>query len=701
VIIGFEAFSGPDADKFSQLFQSGLRQVMASPPPENGTGETVVCKPITPVYALRAEKSEDRTDMTDVDESVKSGVSHWRKVSMQGQTANGDESSVITLMELARDGSFDHFKTAWGLFKKDCNGNSGESFVNLNRAVAVNGVKFEAQREGLKKLYKEHEIDNIFHSIELHRNGIWKSIGGGMQRSPPHVPDIIWSAYAVIYPGRTALHMAAANGQVEIVNEICKTPHVDFLAKDVFGYTPLHLACYSRHGNRGEVVTKLLENIDANVAAKREGFYFTALHLAVKAKSKDIVDMLLDWSPGRGLNFDKVLDVRAKDRFGLTALHLAVTEAIPVQKALELNARNRKEEKLKVKKEKLTLEKENLKVERAIFEFMIVAIIRFMNNKSPEAINRADKNKSTPLHTTVEAGNHRLVHILLEDGEKIDPELLDVRRRTALEIAVDKRDYVMVQTLQNYLERAGIVGNHKAYADSATAIFVGAALLVTVTFAAWVQIPTNDSTLFWVFISLSFYFAVATFIAAAGAAIPSKGSTLGFIRRAVLLSAFCLAISLACAVAAFAIAGFLIVPHGIEHRRKVIATTVIGGFVCLFCLLSFVRRILKASSLFFFWLDFLAQRQLEKYIYKPVVKPILRSSRVDALKTQYNAWYTKHVRKFLTSEEEDEEEDDSTTSHDGSASKTTEASTSAPSNEKSGDEASTSSPGNETGNSSV
>jgi hypothetical protein len=204
-----------------------------------------------------------------------------------------------------------------------------------------------------------------------------------------------------------------------------------------------------------------------------------------------------------------------------------------------------------------------------------------------------------------------------------------------------------------------------------------------------------------VFISLSFYFAVATFIAAAGAAIPSKGSTLGFIRRAVLLSAFCLAISLACAVAAFAIAGFLIVPHGIEHRRKVIATTVIGGFVCLFCLLSFVRRILKASSLFFFWLDFLAQRQLEKYIYKPVVKPILRSSRVDALKTQYNAWYTKHVRKFLTSEEEDEEEDDSTTSHDGSASKTTEASTSAPSNEKSGDEASTSSPGNETGNSSV
>ncbi len=124
--------------------------------------------------------------------------------------------------------------------------------------------------------------------------------------------------------------------------------------------------------------------------------------------------------------------------------------------------------------------------ERANFELVIVAMIRFMNNNSPEAINKSDNNKSTPLHTSVEDKDYKLVEILLEDGDKIDPELLDVKGRTALEIAVDKRDYVMVQKIQRYLERAGIVGNHKAYADSATAILVGAALLVTVTFAAWV-----------------------------------------------------------------------------------------------------------------------------------------------------------------------------------------------------------------------
>jgi hypothetical protein len=176
---------------------------------------------------------------------------------------------------------------------------------------------------------------------------------------------------------------------------------------------------------------------------------------------------------------------------------------------------------------------------------------------------------------------------------------------------------------------------------------VGAALLVTVTFAAWVQIPTNDSTVFWVFISLSFYFAVATFIAAASAAIPSKGSTLGLIRRAVLLSAYCLAISLACAVAAFAIAGFIIMPPGIEHQRKVIATTVIGGFVCLFCLLTFVRKLFKASGLFFLMLDLFAQQQLEKYIYKPILKLLGK-----LLGNWYNAWYTIPIDKFFKLEEE-------------------------------------------------
>jgi len=472
-----------------------------------------------------------------------------------------------------------------------------------------------------------------------------------------HVLKVIRNALPAIYPGRTALHMAAANGNAKIVEEICKVKDIYLNKRDVFGYTPLHLACYSTHARRDEVIKILLatQYIDANAAAKPKGYYFTPLHLAIKAKSTDIVDMLLDWCP-IGKNYRKVLDVNTKSISGWTALHIAV--------------------RLKI------LEKDDEK--KAELLTIVVAIIRFINANIPESINKSDNTKSTPLHTSVTARDLDLVERLLEDGDKIDPELLDNERRTALEIAVHQNDFAMVEKIQRYLERAGIVGNHQAFADSASAILVGAALIVTVTFAAWAQIPTNDSTLFWVFISLSFYFAVAAFISAAGAAIPTKGSTLGIIRRAVLLSAFCLAISLACAVAAFAIAGLLLVPPGIEHQRKVIVTTVIGGFVCLFCLLSFIRKILKALGLFFLMLDLVAQQQLGKCISK-VFTTILGTSRVDALEgqyKQYKALYTTRINEFFKIQDDDDPTsshgDDPTSSHGGSASTTTEASTSSP-----------------------
>ncbi|CAM6055622.1 unnamed protein product [Sphagnum tenellum] len=114
-----------------------------------------------------------------------------------------------------------------------------------------------------------------------------------------HVLRVIRNALPAIYPGRTALHMAAANGNAEIVGVICAVPDIDLNKRDVFGYTPLHLACYSTHPKRHEVIKILLasQSIDANVAARAKGYYFTPLHLAVKAKSTGIVDMLLDWCP--------------------------------------------------------------------------------------------------------------------------------------------------------------------------------------------------------------------------------------------------------------------------------------------------------------------------------------------------------------------------------------------------------------------
>ncbi|CAK9221102.1 unnamed protein product [Sphagnum troendelagicum] len=389
--------------------------------------------------------------------------------------------------------------------------------------------------------------------------GRGEKVEDGVGEDEKKLPEIIHNALPAIYPGRTALHMAAANGNVKIVREIC--------GKDV----------------------------DLN----KKTFF--------------------DWDPQRK-NDSKVLDVDAKSKSGLTAFHIAVKEAVKAKKRTD----------------------QTDQTERDDFKTMIVGFIRFMNKHSPEAINKSDKTKSTPLHTCVVEKDYELVELLLEDGDKIDPELLDAKGRTALEIAVHQGDYRMVQKIQRYLERAGLFGDHQAYADSANAILVGAALLATVTFTAWVQIPTNDSTLFWVFISFSFYFAIATFIAAAGAAIPSRGSTLGLVRRAVLASAICLEISLGCAVAAFATAGFLILPPGKPHR-KVIATTAIGGFVCFFFLLTFLRKITRALDPIFLWLDYKIQSLIKERVWKPVTKGV--TSRPEQMKCVegLKKWYEENV----------------------------------------------------------
>jgi ankyrin repeat protein len=429
--------------------------------------------------------------------------------------------------------------------------------------------------------------------------------------------EILWKASPHIYPGRTALHMAVAWGKVEIVETICRVAKVNINIKDKFGCTPLHLACASTRYRRDEVIKVLLDGMDtsqeinANARAKRRGYYFTPLHFAVTARYKTVVRKLFDWNPTNGPYFRQSLDVDARSLGGLTALHLAV--------------------KLRQKGKKSN-EKEG-------YESIIRLLIRLINKYSPEVINRSDDLKNTPLHTSVGAKDYKVVEILLEEGDGIDPELLDKKGRTALEVAIHKSDYAMVQTVQNYLERAGIFGNKQAYADSANAILVGAALLATLTFTASVQIQANDSILFWVSSSFSFYFAIATFLSAAGAAIPSRGSTLGDIRRAVHASALCLSISLACAVAAFATAGFILLPPASEYRRMVTATTVIGGTICFFFLVDFVGKIAKASSAFFLWTDYFRK----KTIYKPLADQVKLPPKVRKFVKYVKKWYTDNV----------------------------------------------------------
>jgi hypothetical protein len=112
--------------------------------------------------------------------------------------------------------------------------------------------------------------------------------------------------------------------------------------------------------------------------------------------------------------------------------------------------------------------------------------------------------------------------ILEEGGHNVNLDIKDSEGKSAWEVGFQQPHYAVVYKLQNYLERIGLYGNQEAYAGAANAILVVAALLATVTVNAWSLNTVAESTLFWVFSSLSFLFAISKLLAGGGAALPSK-----------------------------------------------------------------------------------------------------------------------------------------------------------------------------------
>ncbi len=222
----------------------------------------------------------------------------------------------------------------------------------------------------------------------------------------------------------------------------------------------------------------------------------------------------------------------------------------------------------------------------------------------------------TPLHLASFYGHTGVVNALCADPK----HMADPKRRleahtenndgvTSLQIAMERKHEEIARILMVEKDMKRLYRDRQVHVDAANAILVGAALIASVTFAGWLQPPLGYSIvgaaspspsgnnpsyasieghpimeIFWVFNSMSFFFAIATLMVAATAArAPRTGKYIGVLvqklHMSLLLASFLLTISVACVMGAFASAGFAVLPPVQKYTTIMQVTVAIGVMV--------------------------------------------------------------------------------------------------------------------------
>ncbi|CAK9269408.1 unnamed protein product [Sphagnum jensenii] len=226
----------------------------------------------------------------------------------------------------------------------------------------------------------------------------------------------------------------------------------------------------------------------------------------------------------------------------------------------------------------------------------------------------------TPLQLASLYGHRSVVQALCNDEKgRLRATIENDEGVAALQIATEMRDDEIVKILTDVPEVAKDVKrlyrDRQVHVDAANAILVGAALISSVTFAGWLQPPLAYSPffgsanldagapapsgmypsfvsveghpimkIFWVFNSLSFFFAIATLMVGATAARPPKketyiGVVVQSLRTSLRLAYALLTVSVACVMGAFASAGFVVLPPIHSYTTVMQATVSIGVMV--------------------------------------------------------------------------------------------------------------------------
>ncbi len=200
--------------------------------------------------------------------------------------------------------------------------------------------------------------------------------------------------------------------------------------------------------------------------------------------------------------------------------------------------------------------------------------------------------------------------------------------RTPIQIATEANikeiEKVLLERpeVKDFVDR--LYRDRQVFVDAANSLLVGAALIASVTFAGWLQPPlgyipdyhfsqpfpappqTPESyaavknhaivRAFWVFNSLSFFFAIETVSAGADAALPNLqddfiGRQVKSVERALIRATILLVISVVCVLGAFASAGVAVLPPLLKYDCSMIITVCLGGTVCMLTLAKIIWKL--------------------------------------------------------------------------------------------------------------
>jgi ankyrin repeat protein len=458
---------------------------------------------------------------------------------------------------------------------------------------------------------------------------------------------------AVDSEGRTPLQFAVMNRRMAVVRLLLEREGINIDAVDRAGLTPLQ---YSVQNSHWEVAELLLEK--GNPFAKLDyhgqcDVFEGLLHLATKNEKKTIAIQLLNTLGSRmndfadrSTKFPGNQSLSGQSRLLASAAvsnHLEIIKYI-VKWQPEVNV--------------------NEMITWAAIPDLVATPLHFAAVAGDVAtvggpkrghvqavqellehpkldVNAQDNKKKTPLLYAIEAGNVDMVKVLCQNDkfQRLRATEENSDGHTPLQIVVEANNLsedpdmkamekVLLERpeVKDFVER--LYRDRQVFVDAANALLVGAALIASVTYAGWLQPPLGYTPYydfsqpfpappgayesyaaikqnpkvkaFWVFNSLSFFFAIATVLAGADAAMPSLDDAfiarvVKSVRRSLIVASILLVMSVVCVLGAFASGGFAVLPPLLKYDTSMIITVCVGGTVCMIILAKFLWKLAKAT----------------------------------------------------------------------------------------------------------